>query len=200
MISVLGRPIDGRRAVGVRPCDGIDIGIRYCCDNGTTGLGSFACCNDESQIFQYNNLTVLPTILATIPVRENLAITTATIPNNATIANETPRPTSEMSTPINATSTGSASPATDSNNSTTSIALGAGLGAGLPVAAIIIGGIWFVISRSKQKQQRNERQLQQGGLDETTLGPPAQLIPHELPPDDVKPELSSGYEIRELPA
>ncbi|KAI2638867.1 hypothetical protein GGS26DRAFT_602471 [Hypomontagnella submonticulosa] len=196
----LGRPIDGRRAVGVRPCDGIDIGIRYCCDNGTTGLGSFACCNDESQIFQYNNLTVLPTILATIPVRENLAITTATIPNNATIANETPRPTSEMSTPINATSTGSASPATDSNNSTTSIALGAGLGAGLPVAAIIIGGIWFVISRSKQKQQRNERQLQQGGLDETTLGPPAQLIPHELPPDDVKPELSSGYEIRELPA
>lgn len=57
-----------------------------------------------------------------------------------------------------------------------------------------------MISRSKQKQQRNERQLQQGGLDETTLGPPAQLIPHELPPDDVKPELSSGYEIRELPA
>ncbi|KAI0383148.1 hypothetical protein F5Y04DRAFT_278853 [Hypomontagnella monticulosa] len=202
---ILGKPDVGRTAAGVRPCDGINIGITYCCDNGTTGLGSFACCNDKAQTFMYNNLTTLPTVLATIPVINDLATTTQAVPINATvtITDGIPGTTGEGPVVTGASLTESTSSPADSNDSATSIALGAGLGAGLPVAAAIIGGIWLTIWRSKQKQLQSEKGSQQHisgaslGLSDGTLGPP---ISHELAPDDVKPELPSGYESRELPA
>ncbi|KAI0833184.1 starch binding domain-containing protein [Hypoxylon sp. FL0890] len=103
----------------------------------------------------------------------------------------------------NSSESPSASPSGSSYNET---ALGVGLGVGLPATAAIIGGIWFVIWRSRRKQSALENGPQQDSPNyfvapgESAMktpmspSPPVQFIisnPHELP---------SSYEARELPA
>ncbi|KAI1389849.1 uncharacterized protein F4822DRAFT_216501 [Hypoxylon trugodes] len=129
-------------SLGVRPCGGIDKSNQYCCDDGLSGPGSFACCSNETSVFSYNNISSLPSIIATIPPNE--VATTASsskVESTTTTSSITTQSTSTSSTSISSIPTQSApengNPSTNSSNS---IALGAGLGVGLPVAAAIIGG------------------------------------------------------------
>ncbi|KAI1808039.1 hypothetical protein F4811DRAFT_502500 [Daldinia bambusicola] len=187
----------GEVAIGVRPCGGIDRSNEYCCDDGSTGVGSFACCSDESNIFAYENITTLPTILATIPfddvpttaVESTLSTTsTASITSDTSTGLFTVEPTSSI--PIQATSSGTVPTESGSASSDTNIstALGAGLGVGLPVAAAIIGGIWFMIWRSKRKDARGAEQE-----DEPQLHAPNFLIvPGDNTPKPVASPSSLG--------
>ncbi|OTB16537.1 hypothetical protein K445DRAFT_293412 [Daldinia sp. EC12] len=193
MISAVGDV-----AIGVRPCGGIDRSNEYCCDDGSTGVGSFACCSDESNIFAYNNITTLPTILATIPFDDvstiavdstlssaPTAVTTSDMPTGPLTSESTSKPTSTGSMSIQTTNSsivpteGGSSPA----NTNISTALGAGLGVGLPVAAGIIGGIWLTIWRSKRKDTGGMKQEK-----EPRYGAPNNL----MVPSDNTPKLVSS--------
>lgn len=209
--------------VGVRPCGGISKSDSYCCDDGSTGIGSFTCCKDESNIFTYDNVTTLPSILATIPLKDVSATTVESTSSSTLVISTssdistgllTVGATSTELTPIQPTngSVGSTESGSSSANANTSTALGAGLGVGLPVAAAIIGGVWFMIWRSKRKNTRETEQEKE----------PQQSVPSGfIVPDDNTPkpattpsplglygvantretnayELPSGYHGREL--
>ncbi|KAK6950954.1 hypothetical protein Daesc_007482 [Daldinia eschscholtzii] len=195
--------VSGDVAIGVRPCGGIDRSNEYCCDDGSTGVGSFACCSDESNIFAYDNITTLPTILATIPLDDVSTIavdltlssappagTTSDMSTGPLTSESTSKPTSTGSIAIQVT--GASTVPTESESSPTnaniSTALGAGLGVGLPVAAAIIGGIWFMIWRYKQKDTggiEQEKEPQYGALDNV-------MVPGDNTPKLVSSPSSSG--------
>ncbi|KAI0108297.1 hypothetical protein F4814DRAFT_427479 [Daldinia grandis] len=226
MILDIGDP-----AVGVRPCGGIDKSNSYCCDDGTTGAGSFACCSVESNIFTYTNITTLPSILATIPLEDVVSTITSESTSSSTLTvstgsgTPTRLSTAEVAstelTPIQPTndSAGHTESGSSSASANISIAVGAGLGVGLPVAAAILGGVWFMIWRSERKhtgETEREKERQQGipsGFvvpDDNTPKPTTSPGPLELySVADVREtnaqetntyELPSGYYGRELPA
>ncbi|KAI1140471.1 carbohydrate-binding module family 20 protein [Hypoxylon sp. FL0543] len=82
-MSVHGVLDVGYTAIGVRPCDGIDKSNLYCCDDGTTGVGSFACCSNKSTTFNYDNITSLPTIIATMPLHDVATASPSSIATSA---------------------------------------------------------------------------------------------------------------------
>ncbi|OTB09048.1 hypothetical protein M426DRAFT_18438 [Hypoxylon sp. CI-4A] len=140
--------IVGVHAVGVRPCGGIEDSNQYCCDDGSTGAGSFSCYKNSSSTFNYNNITTLPTVIATIPIHDVSSTSSA---NDTSSTSSAIGPASTESSPAQST-TSNAEHEGPSSNGSNSAALGAGLGVGLPVSAAIIGGIWFMIWRSKRKE------------------------------------------------
>ncbi|KAI2473195.1 hypothetical protein F4781DRAFT_224999 [Annulohypoxylon bovei var. microspora] len=180
----------GNLGIGVRPCDGIDKSNLYCCDNGSTGAGSFACCNNNTKIFQYNNITTLPTIIATMPLNQEVS----------TVSSTSTESISSQSTSTNTASTGSGS--SSNSDGSESTALGAGLGVGLPAAAAIFSGVGFMIWRSKQKQLKSEQGPHDfpDGLAARYDGTPKPPSNQGQPAMTNLQELSSGYETRELPA
>ncbi|KAI0851335.1 hypothetical protein F5Y00DRAFT_230950 [Daldinia vernicosa] len=212
-------------SVGVRPCGGIEKSNLYCCDDGLTGAGSFACCSVESSIFTYDNITTLPTILATIPINEVSTTMVESTSSSSLIVSTgsdtstglpTVKATSTESIPIQPTgdSAGHIENGSSSINVNISTALGAGLGVGLSVAAAIIGGFWFMVWRSKREhtgETEREKDPYQGVLsgfivpDGNTPKPATSPGPLELygvanSRETNAHELPSGYYGRELPA
>lgn len=186
---------------GVRPCGGIDQSNMYCCDNGTTGIGSFACCNNEPSLFHYENITSLPTIIATMPLSDEpssiVGPTTTLVQFTTLVLPATLVP----STATNAIPAESES----SSNSFATVGLGAGLGVGLPAAAAIIGGIWWAIWRSRRKQLVLRKGEQHTVFsDSSTFGGRPQRLSspanrQELYGMPRYPELATGFEHIELP-
>ncbi|KAI8963766.1 hypothetical protein F5Y11DRAFT_346217 [Daldinia sp. FL1419] len=216
----------GDIAIGVRPCGGIDKSNSYCCDDGSNGIGSFACCNDESNVFKYDNITTLPTIIATIPSNDiSTPAVEPVIPPTSAVSIDNEISTGSLTTKTTSTrsisiqSVGPSAVPTESRNSSTntsiSTGLGAGLGVGLPVAAAIIAGIWFVIWRSRRKhnmQMEHEKGLHEG-LPSNLMIPGNGTPKPPTPPSSLglynnttntrgiaAHELASSYHGRELPA
>ncbi|KAI1211730.1 uncharacterized protein F4807DRAFT_418818 [Annulohypoxylon truncatum] len=175
----------GEYAAGVRPCGGIDKSNLYCCDDGSTGIGSFACCNNESQTFHYNNITTLPTIIATIPL-DDVASTSSSI-----VGSTSPESTSTQPTITNIASAGSG----NSGSSSNSTAVGVGLGVGLPAAAAIFAGVGFMIWRTRRKQPSSEHSPQHDvssyleAFQDGTPRPHGVIKAQELPSDRSAREL-----------
>ncbi|KAI1418734.1 carbohydrate-binding module family 20 protein [Hypoxylon sp. FL1857] len=295
----------GNLAIGVRPCDGIDKSNVYCCDDGSTGVGSFACCSNKSSTFNYNNITSLPTIIATIPLHSVTTASSSTATSSSTptqsasgtcavtfqelkttswgqtvkivgnvtslgnwdtgkavtldtssytssnplwkatvnlpagqtvlykyilidtdgsitweadpsrsysVAQSCANSTNANVIPIDSWNSYENSPApagpsgTSPGKSSNQTALGVGLGVGLPATAAIIGGIWFMIWRSRQKQSVAEVGPQQAPPNysvapgDSALKPPMSQGPQVQSVIPNPRELPSGYEAGELPA
>ncbi|KAI6092246.1 hypothetical protein F4821DRAFT_279567 [Hypoxylon rubiginosum] len=189
-------------ALGVRPCGGITQSNVYCCDNGTTGPGSFACCNNDSSTFTYENITSLPTIIATLPLHD--------------VSPETSKPSSTLQPTVQSTaqsittSTGSTDSGSPHSSPAHSVGIGVGVGLGLPAAAVIIGGIWWIISRSKRKQlsmEKGAHELASSNYSDTSgWGQQGQqqlawlADPQEVSEMNKPSELASSHEYSELPA
>ncbi|KAI1462515.1 hypothetical protein F4805DRAFT_119 [Annulohypoxylon moriforme] len=187
----------GVLAVGVRPCDGIDKSNLYCCDDGSTGDRSFACCNNDTKIFQYNNITTLPTIIATIPLDNPALTSSSTVESTST--ESTLASTSTQSSSTTTASVGSGSSGASSN----SVAIGVGLGVGLPASAAIFAGVGFVIWRSRRNQQssgQSPRNDAPGYLVASCDGTPKPPSIQGRSMVTNPQELSLGHDARELPA
>ncbi|KAI0885577.1 uncharacterized protein GGS22DRAFT_161267 [Annulohypoxylon maeteangense] len=179
--------------IGVRPCGGINESNQYCCDDGSTGDGSFACCNNDTKVFQYNNITTLPTIIATIPLNDKAPTSSSTVGSIST------KSTSSQAASTSTSSSGSGS----SGGSSNAVAIGVGLGVGLPAAAAIFAGVGFMIWRSRRSRPISEQSPQQDApsyIEAPYSGTPKPPNIQGQPSVNNPQELPSGYDARELPA
>ncbi|KAF8865292.1 hypothetical protein BDZ45DRAFT_796608 [Acephala macrosclerotiorum] len=133
-------------SAGVRWC-GSDITetTSYCCDDGSTGAGSFACCNTQSDIFQ---ISPAATVLAQMPLSQ-LTTTTTSATTSAT--------SSASTTTSAAATTSASSPGGGSSN-------GAAIGAGIsvPVGLLALAGIGYFWRRRRNPKQTQTYELQNG--------------------------------------
>ncbi|KAI1092621.1 hypothetical protein F5B19DRAFT_197940 [Rostrohypoxylon terebratum] len=183
----------GGTGIGVRACGGIDKSNRYCCDDGSTGDGSFACCNNDTQIFEYNNITTLPTIIATIPLDGATSTSSSIIQSTRNIS------TSTQTTTVVVTN----SAASANSGGSFTVAVGVGLGVGLPAVAAILSGAGLMIWRSRRNQPNAEQSPQYDPPD--SPGAPSFSNTSKLPSVRgqsvaiIPQELSLGHDARELP-
>ncbi|KAI0892303.1 hypothetical protein F4806DRAFT_243710 [Annulohypoxylon nitens] len=186
----------GATGIGVRPCGGIDKSNQYCCDDGKTGYGSFACCNNDTDIFEYNNITTLPTIIATIPFDDTASTSSSMI--------ESTRNVSASTQTISVIVTNSVVSA-NSGSSSNSVAVGVGLGVGLPAAAAILLGAGLMIWRARRKQPNAEQSSQHDppgylGAPPYSISTPKPTSIHGQSVATIPQELSLGHGARELPS
>ncbi|KAL2109712.1 hypothetical protein VUR80DRAFT_2114 [Thermomyces stellatus] len=132
--------------VGIRPCDGIEDGTSYCCDDGEKGRGSFHCCNTKSLIFTLGKSP--PTILAEMPT-----VWTPPASTETTTSSDPTLTSSGASARTSAADVEDAGASAGSDGSGGSgnlwVGVGVGLGVGLPAAAAIIGATIFFRRRKK---------------------------------------------------
>ncbi|KAI1498866.1 hypothetical protein F5X99DRAFT_411692 [Biscogniauxia marginata] len=108
-------------STGIRPCDGIDKGNRYCCDTGTYGV---ACCDNDANIFVLGD--TLPTVVAEMPLISQ-------------DDDDNDDDDGDSSAAVGAA-------AALQNQNQNHVNLGLGLGLGLPAAAAaaaILGALWW---------------------------------------------------------
>ncbi|KUJ24350.1 uncharacterized protein LY89DRAFT_713222 [Mollisia scopiformis] len=110
-----------------------------CCDDGSTGVGSFACCNTASDIFQ---ISPAATVLAQMPLSQ-LTTTSTTA---------TSSPTRSAAATTSASSSGGSSHAA---------AIGAGVG--VPLGLIALGGLGYFFWRRRNNQKKSQTYELQNG-------------------------------------
>ncbi|KAE8451038.1 hypothetical protein EG329_004710 [Mollisiaceae sp. DMI_Dod_QoI] len=132
---------------GVRYCDGdITQTTSYCCDDGSSGVGSFACCNTAADIFQ---ISPAATVLAQMPLSQ-LTTTTTSATSSATRTSST------------TTSAAATTSASSGGGSSDGAAIGAGVG--VPMGLIALGGIGYLFWRRRKNQKKaQDYELQNGG-------------------------------------
>ncbi len=114
----------------------IESTISYCCNDGTHGIGSFACCQNSSSIFQISSTTK---VIVQMP--RNQLTTTAT---SASLTSTSISTTSRSTIPTN-----SATDTPGGGNSSRRAAIGAGVGVSLGLIAL--AGIGYLFWRRKGK-------------------------------------------------
>lgn len=121
----------------VRPCEGISTGLQYCCALGleTNGLDDYSCCLTASNVF---TIASIPTPVAIIANGTAVAIAINSSPVVVMLA-----PTTSSSKP--ATGGGGSG-----YNISDKIALGCGIGIGLPAAIAAIVSGWVSFRRRKR--------------------------------------------------
>ncbi|ROW18255.1 hypothetical protein VPNG_00229 [Cytospora leucostoma] len=134
---------------GIRPCDGITEGNHYCCDTGEDGVGSYACCDNSTDIFVLGSS--IPSVLAQMPLSQTSTSTTASATGTS----------SSTSTATHRSEHKSGSSGLDE----TAVGVGVGLGVGVPLAVAVGGIIWFLTWRSRRKER-----LQRGAAIESAYG------------------------------
>jgi hypothetical protein len=157
----------------VRPCEGISTGLEYCCALGleTNGLDDYSCCLTASNIF---TIPSIPTSVAIIGNGTAVAIATNSSPEVVMSAPTTSSPTS-------ATARGGGGYSVSDR-----IALGCGVGIGLPAAIAAIVSVWLGFRR----QRRIKSMISVGGR------PPPPPVKHSVqyhahPP--VRPPVNRGH-------
>jgi len=119
----------------VRPCEGISTGLKYCCALGleTNGLDDYSCCLTASDIF---TIASIPTPVAIIANGTAVAIQTRSS-SSPVIMISAPTTTSD------AAIRGGGSRLSNSDK----IALGCGIGIGLPATVATIVSAWVACRR-----------------------------------------------------
>ncbi|KAM3086106.1 hypothetical protein ACMFMG_000245 [Clarireedia jacksonii] len=196
---------------GIRYCNGsLTDTTRYCCDDGSHGVGSFACCADETDIFQikpaakylaqvpldYTSTTSSTTSSSsTKSLKTSTTSTTASTTSSSTILSII---TSGGSTITSALSTTIAtvpaavsssaplpSPSTTNNSHAVAIGVGAGVGCGI-VALALLGFLFYKYKSKKRQQQTTGFKNAEGGY-----SPPVGTYYDNSPTAGANPELSA---------
>ncbi|KAL3425361.1 hypothetical protein PVAG01_02152 [Phlyctema vagabunda] len=152
------QPYANFSTAGIRWCgSSIESTTDYCCDPGGSGIGSFACCRNQSLLFE---LSPVASSIATIestavvsypPASSTSGASTSSSSSTGTAAATT---TSASSTPTNTASGGGES-------STNGAAIGAGVG--VPVAVILAAAIGFFFWRRKKAAKTSQPYELQNG-------------------------------------
>ncbi|KAB8304172.1 hypothetical protein EYC80_003591 [Monilinia laxa] len=143
---------------GIRFCNGaITSTTEYCCDTGANGVGSFACCDNDSDIF---NISPVATVLAQVPLNyvssstSSSSTTTSTSTSSSSISSVTASTSTTksasntiMTPPALETST---TPLTSASPSSHSAAIGAGVG--VPCGILALGLLGFIFWRRRRAQ------------------------------------------------
>ncbi|RDW73200.1 hypothetical protein BP6252_07107 [Coleophoma cylindrospora] len=146
-------------SAGVRYCgSSILEATNYCCDTGTQGVGSFACCNTASNLFTLAKATVVATMLSTAQVSYPPASTTSSS-SSSTATSSTTSTSSSGSTSTSVTPSQTSSPSSKSSNNGTAI----GAGVGVPVGVLLALGIGFFFWRRNRKAKAKHAYELQGG-------------------------------------
>ncbi|PQE22606.1 Axial budding pattern 2 protein [Rutstroemia sp. NJR-2017a BVV2] len=180
---------------GVRYCNGsLTETTRYCCDDGSHGVGSFACCANESDIFQLDQAKYLAQVpLDYTPTTSSTASSSSSTSSStilSTITSGSSTITSALSTtiatdPAAVSSAASLpSPSTGATNSSTAVAIGVGVGVGCGVVALALLGFLFYRHKSKQRQQPTGFKNSEGGYSPQSGGY------HDSPIAGANPSLS----------
>lgn len=126
---------------GIRPCDGITSGNHYCCDTGEYGVGSYACCDNTTDIFVLGSS--IPSVLAQMPLSRTSTTSTASATRTSTGSHKNKGAHAALKE--------------------TAVGVGVGLGVGIPLAVAVGGILWFLIWRSRRKEH-----LRRGAAIEST--------------------------------
>jgi hypothetical protein len=125
---------------GIRPCGGITTGDEYCCDPAPADNGNFACCSTASNLFTLP----IPFVIATIPggmfaATGSLQTSTSASGSTSTTA-KAPTPTFSQEAPTTIARSGGYSTGDK-------IALGTGIGVGLPATVAAIWQLYLKLAR-----------------------------------------------------
>ncbi|APA09561.1 predicted protein [Sclerotinia sclerotiorum 1980 UF-70] len=162
-----------RSTAGIRFCNGaITSTTEYCCDTGAYGVGSFACCENDSDIF---NISPVATVLAQIPFTYTSSSTSFTSSTSSTSTSSTSTSSisststssistsittsgSDMATTSTASQTSAAPlPSVTSASSRNAAAIGAGVA--IPCAIIALAILGWLLWRRRRAQKAKSDQI-----------------------------------------
>ncbi|KAF7958391.1 hypothetical protein EAE96_001940 [Botrytis aclada] len=163
---------------GIRFCNGaITSTTEYCCDAGGHGVGSFACCNNDTNIF---NISPVAKLLGQVPLdytssSSSSSSSTSSISSSSSTATSTASTTTTSSSTTAATSEAAASqtstaPLSTATATSTSyssnhaVAIGAGIA--IPCGILAIAALGWLLWRKRRasKQQVNQLPNNEGGV------------------------------------
>ncbi|KAK6613570.1 hypothetical protein QC760_11106 [Botrytis cinerea] len=160
---------------GIRFCNGaITSTTEYCCDTGAYGVGSFACCDNDTDIF---NISPVAKLLAQVPLdytssssSSSSSTSSASSASSATTSSVSTTTTSSSTTAATSdsaasqTSTASVPSSTSSSSSSNhSVAIGAGIA--IPCGILAIAALGWLLWRKRRasKQQANQLPTNEAG-------------------------------------
>ncbi|ESZ91050.1 hypothetical protein SBOR_8569 [Sclerotinia borealis F-4128] len=133
---------------GIRFCNGaITSTTEYCCDPGGNGVGSFACCKNDTNIF---NISPVATVLAQVPLNYVSSSTSSTSTSSASTSTTTSASNTITTSSASETSTTIlSSPTSTSTPHTAAI----GVGVGIPCGILALGLLGYFFWRRKRAQK-----------------------------------------------
>ncbi|KAF7911362.1 uncharacterized protein EAF01_002869 [Botrytis porri] len=163
---------------GIRFCNGaITSTTEYCCDTGANGVGSFACCDNDSDIF---NISPVAKLLAQVPL--DYTFSSSSSSPSTSSASSTSATSSATTSSISTTTTSSSStvatsesaasqtstaplPSATSSSSSSNHAVAIGAGIAIPCGILAIAALgWFLWrKRRASKQQANQLPQNEAG-------------------------------------